>query len=102
VLLAQARLMLYEHARLFDRSRRAELAGDPEAQPPGPEVAGATKYTVLNNAIAATELAMRVVGSVALSKSRPIRRRYLDVRVGLSHPPQDDAALAALARRVVE
>ncbi len=63
---------------------------------------GATKYLATNNALTIIDLAMRVVGAASLSLSSPLQRYYRDIRAGLHNPPMDDAALAALAKRVLE
>jgi alkylation response protein AidB-like acyl-CoA dehydrogenase len=63
----------------------------------GPKVAAA-KYLVTNNAIEVVDLAMRIVGGVALFRSHPLERYYRNVRAGLSHPPIDDRALDLIAR----
>ena len=100
-LLAQARAALYLQAARSEAARQSELSGHLMVVAPDPTWMAAAKYTVLNNAVEAVELALRVVGSVSLAHSNPLRRRYLDVRAGLNHPPQDDAALELLARRLV-
>jgi alkylation response protein AidB-like acyl-CoA dehydrogenase len=63
---------------------------------------GATKYLATNNAVTIIDLAMRVVGAASLSLSSPLQRYYRDIRAGLHNPPMDDAALTALAKRVLE
>lgn len=63
----------------------------------GAKVAAA-KFTATNNAIEVVDLAMRIVGGVAMFRSNPLERYYRDVRAGLSHPPIDDRALDQIAR----
>ncbi|HZU77404.1 MAG TPA: acyl-CoA dehydrogenase family protein [Dehalococcoidia bacterium] len=63
----------------------------------GPKVAAA-KYLATNNAIEVVDLAMRVVGGVALFRTMPLERYYRNVRAGLSHPPIDDRAFDQIAR----
>jgi alkylation response protein AidB-like acyl-CoA dehydrogenase len=63
---------------------------------------GATKYIATNNALTIIDLSMRVVGAASLSLSSPLQRYYRDIRAGLHNPPMDDAALSALAKRVLE
>jgi alkylation response protein AidB-like acyl-CoA dehydrogenase len=55
-----------------------------------------------NNAVASAEQAMRLVGGSSMDRSAPLERHYRDVRGGLHHPPQDDAALALLARQALD
>lgn len=59
----------------------------------------ATKMTVVNNAIAVTDLAMRVCGAQSLSASSPLHRYYLHVRAGLHNPPSDDEILQLLGEK---
>jgi alkylation response protein AidB-like acyl-CoA dehydrogenase len=62
----------------------------------------AAKVVTSNNAIAVAEQAMRLVGGSSLDRSAPLERHYRDVRGGLHHPPQDDAALALFARDALD
>jgi alkylation response protein AidB-like acyl-CoA dehydrogenase len=62
----------------------------------------ATKVITSNNAVAVAEEAMRLVGGSSLDRSAPLERHYRDVRGGLHHPPQDDAALALFARQALD
>ena len=74
LLLLQARALLYNTARDWDRfeARREELT---------PAVI-ATKFTVTNNAIEAVDHAVRVVGGASMSRSLPLERYLRDVRPG--------------------
>ena len=56
------------------------------------------KYTVGNNAIRITDLALRIAGSAGLMKGMPLERYFRDVRTSLNQPPIDDAALTQIAR----
>jgi alkylation response protein AidB-like acyl-CoA dehydrogenase len=88
LLLFSARGLLVGTARAWD----AEPA-------PGFEAAlAAAKVVTSNNAILVAEEAMRLVGGSSLDRSAPLERHYRDVRGGLHHPPQDDAAMALFAR----
>jgi alkylation response protein AidB-like acyl-CoA dehydrogenase len=58
----------------------------------------AAKYTATNNAIRVTDLALRVTGSIGLTRSLPLERYFRDVRAGLGHPPMDDAALTLIGK----
>jgi alkylation response protein AidB-like acyl-CoA dehydrogenase len=93
LLLHQARAHLYHTADLWDRhpERRRELG----------EWILTAKYTATNNAIAVVDLCMRVVGGASMSRTLPLERYYRDVRGGLSHPTQDDAALLILGQQVL-
>jgi len=59
---------------------------------------GAAKYLATNNAIEATDLAMRIVGAAGLSMDAPLQRYYRDGRAGLNNPPIDDAALSSVGK----
>jgi len=84
LLIHQARVQLYHAAELWDRhpDKRAEL---------GPTIMAA-KVTTTNNAIAAVDECMRVVGGASMTRALPLERYYRDVRGGLSHPVNDDMA----------
>jgi alkylation response protein AidB-like acyl-CoA dehydrogenase len=92
LLLYQARGLLVSLARAWDSAPSAQFEAG----------LAAAKVTATNNAIAAVELAMRLVGGSSLDRSAPLERHYRDVRGGLHHPPQDDAALALFARQALD
>ncbi|MEK4245628.1 acyl-CoA dehydrogenase family protein [Psychrobacillus sp. FSL K6-2684] len=56
-----------------------------------------TKIAVTNGAIKIVDLAMKIVGSRALSQSNPMHRYYMNVRAGLYNPPMEDMIKAKLA-----
>ena len=58
----------------------------------------ASKYVATNNAIRITDLALRVVGSAGLARSRPLERYFRDARAGLGNPPMDDIALTQIGK----
>lgn len=90
ILLAQARSLLYMTAEAW-----ADQPGQRES------IAwqmAAAKYTVTNHAIAVTDQALRVVGSVGLQRSLPLERYFRDVRAGLGNPPMDDVVLTQIGR----
>ena len=93
LLIHQARTHLYHTADLWDRcpTRRDDLA----------ESIIVAKFTATNNAIAAVDHCMRVVGGASMSRSLPLERYYRDVRGGLSHPMNDDQALVLLGRQAL-
>jgi len=92
LLLFEARGMLVSLARAWDAAPSTEFDGG----------FAAAKMVATNNAVAAAEQAMRLVGGSSMDRSAPIERHYRDVRGGLHHPPQDDAAIALLARNALD
>jgi alkylation response protein AidB-like acyl-CoA dehydrogenase len=92
LLLYEARGMLMSVARAWDAEPSVTLEG----------ALAAAKVIATNNAVAVAEHAMRLVGGSSLDRSAPLERHFRDVRGGLHHPPQDDAALALLARDALE
>ena len=83
-LIHQARLLLYHTAELWDRLPASRLALSPSVI--------TAKVAATNNAIAAVDHCMRLVGGAGMTKSLPLERYYRDVRGGLSHPVNDDQA----------
>ena len=67
----------------------------------GPQIA-ATKRLATNSAVEVVEIAMRVVGGVALHRSEPLERYFRDVRSGLVNPPIEARALEAIARAALD
>jgi len=59
------------------------------------------KSHATNAAVRVTDLALRVTGGVGLAEANPLERCFRDVRAGLIHPPLDDVALEAAARRAL-
>lgn len=92
LLLFQARGLLVSSARAWDAAPSLDLDG----------ALAATKVVTSNTALAVAEEAMRLVGGSSLDRSMSLERHYRDVRGGLHHPPQDDAALALLARQALD
>ncbi len=62
----------------------------------------AAKVVASNSAVAVAEQAMRLVGGSSMDRAAPLERHYRDVRGGLHHPPQDDAAVALFAREALD
>jgi len=89
-LLIPARAVLYQAARTWveQPEQHAGLA---------PSLALA-KYLCTNAAIAATDGALRIAGGFGLTRKLPLERFYRDARAGLTHPPNDDAALEMIGR----
>jgi alkylation response protein AidB-like acyl-CoA dehydrogenase len=92
LLLFEARALLVGLAREWDTRPSAGLEA----------ALAAAKVVATNNAVAVVEQAMRLVGGSSLDRSAPLERHYRDVRGGLHHPPQDDAALAMFARDALD
>ncbi len=90
--LYQSRALLVGTARAWDAGPAAEMDA----------AIAAAKVTATNHAVAVAEEAMRLVGGSSLDRSAPLERHYRDVRGGLHHPPQDDAALALFARQALD
>lgn len=56
------------------------------------------KYTVTQNAIAAVEKALSLLGNHALTRSNPLERHYRDVLCSRVHQPQNDLILEGAGR----
>ncbi|WP_404454653.1 acyl-CoA dehydrogenase family protein [Oceanobacillus kapialis] len=72
-------------------------ASDEEARNRMKPTLGAVKLSVVNKAVEAVDLAMRVAGARSLSRQNPLQRYYRDVRAGLHNPPMDDMTIMQLA-----
>jgi alkylation response protein AidB-like acyl-CoA dehydrogenase len=92
LLLYQARGLLVSTARAWDRAPSSEMDG----------ALAAAKVTATNLAVQVAEEAMRLVGGSSMDRAQPLERHYRDVRGGLHHPPQDDAAADLLARQALD
>ena len=74
----------------------------PEARPQlGPQVA-ASKRLATNTAVEVVEIAMRIVGGVAMHRSEPLERYFRDVRSGLINPPIEARALETIASAALD
>lgn len=95
LLLMESERVLYSVAMKWDES-------DHEVrQSMGVEL-GAVKLSVVNKAVEAVDLAMRVAGARSLSRKNPLQRYYRDVRAGLHNPPMDDMTIMKLAGKSIE
>ena len=92
LLLFQARGQLVSTSREWDAAPSADMEA----------ALAAAKVTASNNAVTVAEEAMRLVGGSSMDRGLPLERHYRDVRGGLHHPPQDDAALALFARDALD
>jgi alkylation response protein AidB-like acyl-CoA dehydrogenase len=90
--LFEARGLLVSTAREWDRAPSVEMQG----------ALAAAKVVASNTAVAVAEQAMRLVGGSSMDRSSPLERHYRDVRGGLHHPPQDDAAIALFAHEALD
>lgn len=89
----QARTVLYDVAERW--------VANPAGRPDMAWEAAAAKHVVTNNVIRITDLALRVVGSAALSRTMPLERYFRDARAALGHPPLDDVALTMIGKHAL-
>lgn len=59
------------------------------------------KYLCTNAACDATDQALRIAGGFALTRALPLERYFRDARAGLTHPPNDDAALELIGKHAL-
>ena len=92
-----------------DMAARALLLTTTEDWDEHPEARGdlgaavaAAKRLATNTAIDMVEIAMRIVGGVALHRSEPLERYFRDVRGGLVNPPIEARALEQIAASVLD
>lgn len=88
--LQSARALLHEVAATwsYQPAQRLHLA---------PRIAAA-KYAATNAALVATDQALRIAGGFGITRDLPLERMFRDVRAGITHPPNDDAALEMVGR----
>lgn len=98
-LLEQARICVHHVAAQHDRAVQGNFAITTAEVSPQVAVA---KVTATNNAIAVMEHCMRVVGGQAMSRGFPLERHFRDVRGGLNHPINDEAAWLLLGKRALD
>ncbi len=93
VALSAARSVLHQTARAWVEhpDRRAAMAS---------QIATA-KYLCTNAACDATDQALRIAGGFGLTRSLPLERYFRDARAGLTHPPNDDAALELIGKHAL-
>lgn len=92
--LSAARSVLYDAARTW--------AEQPEARMGMAAQIALAKYLCTNAAVDAADQALRIAGGFALTRTLPLERLYRDARAGLTHPPNDDAALELIGRAALE
>jgi len=93
--LDRAHALLYEVADAWDR---ADAAGRQRLR----ARLGLAKVVGTEAAVEATDIAMRVVGGLSLSRGLPFERYFRDVRAGLHNPPMGDIAVRAAGRAALE
>ena len=62
----------------------------------------AAKYAATNAAVVATDHALRAAGGFGITRDLPLERFFRDARAGLTHPPNDDAALEMVGRGLTQ
>lgn len=92
-LIQQARLVLHHVAGRWD--------DEPAERGALTNAVSVAKVTTTNNAVAAVDHCMRVVGGQAMFRELPLERYYRDVRAGLNHPINDDFAYLTLGRAAI-
>lgn len=90
----ESKHFLYSIAKKWDESNEETKSTM------GPEL-GAVKLSVVNKAIHAVDLAMRIVGARSLSEKSILQLYYRDVRAGLHNPPMDDMTIMQLAGKSI-
>ncbi|MDQ3412331.1 MAG: acyl-CoA/acyl-ACP dehydrogenase [Chloroflexota bacterium] len=93
--------LLYWQARTVFYDVAERWVADPAARPGMAWEAAAAKHVVTNNVMRITDLALRVAGSAALSRTLPLERYFRDARAGLGHPPMDDVALTTIGKHAL-
>jgi alkylation response protein AidB-like acyl-CoA dehydrogenase len=67
-----------------------------------PEQLNTIKYVSVNNAEAAVDRCLRMVGGHGIFRKLPLERYYRDVRAGQFHPPSNDVALETIGKAVLK
>ncbi|GAA5030961.1 acyl-CoA dehydrogenase family protein [Microbacterium fluvii] len=80
----------------------AALAADVDAGTADPARLGLAKLLTSRAAIGAVEAITAAIGNPALTRSLPFERHLRDVLCARPHPPQDDAALVAAGRSLLQ
>src|SRR5699024_12349230 len=62
---------------------------------------GAVQTSIVNKAVEAVDLSMRVVGAKILSADNEVQRYYRNVRAGRHNPPMDDMGIIGLAKESI-
>jgi alkylation response protein AidB-like acyl-CoA dehydrogenase len=93
--------LLYWQARTVFYDVAERWVAKPETRSGLAWEAAAAKYVVTNNVIRITDLALRVVGSAALSRTMPLERYFRDARAAFGHPPMDDVALTIIGKHAL-
>ncbi len=91
--LLTARALLYSIADAWEHAPADRAALMPYV--------GQTKVVATTHAVAAADLALRVVGGQSMSRQLPFERLFRDVRAGLFHPPTEEAAHTTLGKSIL-
>ena len=86
--------LLAVNRRLLRSAARDVVAGERLTASEG----ALLKVTVTENAIGATERALKLSGNHGVSRSNPLERHYRDVLCGRIHSPQEDTARSQAGR----
>jgi alkylation response protein AidB-like acyl-CoA dehydrogenase len=84
--------LLYTNTALLDHASAAAAAEISVVE------CNFVKRNVTNNAIAAAQMALALVGNPGLSRANPLERYYRDTLCGRVHSPQEDAILIAAGK----
>ena len=90
IALQSARALLHEVAAVWSYQPEARMGLMPRI--------AAAKYVATNAALVATDQVMRIAGGFGISRELPFERYFRDARAGITHPPNDDAALELIGR----
>jgi alkylation response protein AidB-like acyl-CoA dehydrogenase len=90
VRLQAARAVLYDVAQIW--------VAHPERHDSMASQLALAKYLCTNAAIDASDHALRIAGGFGLTRKLPLERFFRDARAGITHPPNDDAALELIGK----
>jgi alkylation response protein AidB-like acyl-CoA dehydrogenase len=90
IALQSARALLHEVAAVWSYQPEARMGLMPRI--------AAAKYVATNAALVATDQVMRIAGGFGISRELPFERYFRDARAGITHPPNDDAALELIGK----
>jgi alkylation response protein AidB-like acyl-CoA dehydrogenase len=88
-----ARALLYEVADAWSAQPDQRMGMAPRI--------AAAKYAATNAALVATDQALRIAGGFGITRDLPLERFFRDARAGITHPPNDDAALELVGKAML-
>lgn len=88
--LLPARALLYAITDAWERA--------PDARPALMPRVGQVKVVATTHAVAAVDLALRVVGGQSMTRALPLERLFRDVRAGLFHPPAEETSNTTIGK----